>query len=63
MPSPRAAIKLRMPYPRTDNVSKCPAVTGGGGGEWALLCIIKFIKSLWGIKRLNLHLKFYDTTR
>ena len=26
-------------------------------------CIIKFIKSLWGIKRLNLHLKFYDTTR
>ena len=30
MPSPRAAIKLRIPG--TDNLSKCPAVAGGGGG-------------------------------
>ena len=32
MPSPRAAIKLRMPHPGTDNLSKCPAVALGGGG-------------------------------
>ena len=39
MPSPRAAIKLRMPHPGTDNMSKCPAVARGGGG-WALLELI-----------------------
>ena len=39
MPSPRAAIKLRMPHPGTDNLSKCPAVSRGGGG-WAPLELI-----------------------
>jgi len=30
---PRAAIKLQMPHPRTDNVSKCPAVAREGMGK------------------------------
>ena len=40
MPSPRATIKLRMPHPGTDNLSKCPAVARGGGGGWAPLELI-----------------------
>ena len=38
MPSPRAAIKLRMPHPGTDNLSKCPAV--GHLPIWAPLELI-----------------------
>jgi len=35
MPSPQATIKLQMPHPGTDNVSKCPTVARWRG--WALL--------------------------